>query len=105
MNLIDYLNQIDSLDFFPLRDNLEIWIDLQEEGIFEEYEEGNFLDNWVYGYLKLKDEDQNNLKNMDTDAVEFFNELDIKIKEKYNLKIIDFINYQTGQIVLLKYLK
>lgn len=105
MNLIDYLNQIDSLDFFPLRDNLQIWIDLQEEGIFEEYEEGNFLDNWVYGYLKLKDEDQNNLKNMDTDAVEFFNELDIKIKEKYNLKIIDFINYQTGQIVLLKYLK
>ena len=103
--MIEYIKEIEALDFFPLRDNLDIWIDLENEGVFQEYEEGNYVDNWVYGNLKLSDEHRLGLIESESDTINFFNDLDFEIKEIFGMKVIDFINYNTGEVVILKYLK
>ena len=100
-----YLNKVRDAEYYPLRDNVDVWVDLENEGIFEEYEYGNFIDNWVVAKLIIDEEDKKGLINLDTETVEFFNELDISIKEEYNLKVIDFINYDNGDVFLIKYLK
>lgn len=79
--------------------------DLLEEGFPYEIENGTNIDSWVKCSLKLKEEDRIGLIEFKEETVDFFNELDIEIKNKYNLKIIDFIDYDAGIVYIIKHIK
>lgn len=100
-----YLEQIEDLEYYPMRDYPDVWVSMEYEGLNEEYDEGNFLDNWVVGFLKISEKDKEGLIKLDTETVEKFNDFDIELKEKYNLKIIDLIDYNIGRVLIVKYLK
>lgn len=93
-----YLNKIEELHFNSLSN--ETWETIQDEGIDEELD---LYDKKFYkeSFLILDNEDKENLIKFNKDTIEMFNLFDIKLKEKYNLKYIDFINYELGSIKII----
>ena len=99
----------DSSNWLPVTD--ELFIDLEEEGWIEDLEygldDGVCKGDLVYKELDLIEEDKNGLINYYYNIIEDFNEFDIEIKntQKYPFKMIDFIDYQTGSVFIVKYNK
>jgi len=54
--------------------------------------------------LQLSSQDKKGLINFNDDTLEKFNQLDIQLKEKqeYPYKILDFIDYDNGEILIIK---
>ena len=100
----EYIEQIEDSIFNPLADKLSLWQTIDEEGLVEEYDEGLDINSWEYMTLRISDEDSRGLIQLDEDIIEKFNELDIQLKEKFNMRIIDFIDYNIGQVYILRYI-
>ena len=98
-NVDQYLNQIDSLKFSDIsKDTLEV---IQIEGLDEEFDAYDET-QWQEALLELSLDDEKSLKLMESNTVEKFNYFDIQLKDKYNGKIIDLINYDEGIIKIIK---
>lgn len=98
-----YLDQIEKSSYLPM--DREFFQDCLDEGFPYEMEEDPFIGNYKYFKLLLIPEDHLGLITLKDESIELFNELDIKIKEKYNLNIIDLIDYNKGIIYIIKYQK
>lgn len=92
---------INNLNWQPI--NFKIWKTLKDdEGWTEEYDIKSKSDLEMSEY-PITDIDKSGLKMLDFDTVEKFNRFDINIKEKYGAEnIIDLIDYDKGQVVLVR---
>ena len=97
-----YLNQIPTLKFIPVTSST--WETIVMEGLDEEQDEFN-KKRWIQTKLNISKQDQNNLKRFNEETVEKFNLFDIKLKDTYNSKITDLIDYDSGTIILVKLAK
>lgn len=94
-----YISQISSIKFINI-DN-STWETIQYEGLDEEQDAPN-KNQWKMSFLNLSDSDKEGLQNYDADSINKFNLFDITLKEKYNGKIVDLIDYDAGIIRLVK---
>ena len=82
----------------------ETWEIIDEwEGLTEEFDVYD-RNKWVMAELPITDEDSNELKQETENIQEKFNQFDIMLKNKYNMKYIDLIDYKNGivKIVTIK---
>lgn len=99
IRLKDYVDCIPQLTFEPVTD--EIWESIQYEGLDEEADNFDGIydrENWFYAELPLDEEDSNGLMSQNEEFLERFNQFDILLKNTYNMKYIDLINYENGKI-------
>lgn len=90
---------IDCLIFDPVSE--QTWKTIGYEGLDEE--QGIFdKDKWVEAILPLSSEDKQGLMNFNAETVEKFNEFDIRLKERYNMKLTDLIDYDNGIVKIVK---
>jgi len=92
--------------WIPVTD--ELYDDIDQEGWTEDLEDiydDIKQEDFVYKELELIDVDKNGLINYVDDIIEDFNDLDIEIKDKqkYPFKMIDFIDYDNGIVYIIKY--
>lgn len=110
-----YLKQINDLNgWLPITNKLynlieqEGWV---EELTFdisdEEYNKirNNIKNKFTYKKLQLLDSDKNGLINNENSSLEFFNELDMLLKneQEYLYNTLDFIDYDNGIVYIIKY--
>ena len=101
-NFNDLLNQIKKSRYNHMTYN--IWEDLLLDGYPEEFDDYN-PDHYKYLKLDISDNDKEKLINFDNDIIEKYNEFDILLKDNgYYPKYLDFINYETGELFIIKYL-
>lgn len=81
----------------------ELFEECLEEGFPYEIDDGEKSENWNYIKLDIKPQHIKGLISLDSNTIELFNELDIKLKDLYNLKIINLINYNTGEVFIFKH--
>jgi hypothetical protein len=89
---------VSKLYFKPITD--EIWEQLKIEGLTEEF--SNQKKDWRFAILPISKFDKEGLKKFDENIVNKFANWDYDIKEKYNMKYIDLINYKKGEIIVLR---
>jgi hypothetical protein len=94
-----YINQIDSLTFTEI--SKDVWETIQLEGLDEEFD-GFLKSQWSMAELVISEEDKDGLIKFNKDTVEFFNLFDIHLKENYT-NLIDFIDYDKGNIKIIKF--
>lgn len=93
-----YLNQISPHKFKPVTN--EVWETILDEGLDEEFD-APCRKNWKFMSLEIDEVDKENLKKFEDETVEKFNLFDIKLKDLYKLKLIDFIDYDNGIVVIV----
>ncbi len=99
-NSIDfYLAQIQKAKFVPVSNS--IWGNIKDEGLDEE-QNAKSRNSWLMTQLDMLDNDKTNLQNFDDDTINKFNSFDIELKQIYNGKIVDLIDYDSGAITLVK---
>lgn len=80
----------------------DIWNIIIMEWLNEEYwkiwEEKT---NWKFIKLKISDKDINWLKELNDSIINKYNSFDIFLKEKYNLKFVDLVNYDKWEIIIV----
>ena len=96
----EYVEIIPSLNYQPVNDNeweiIDEWEGITE--LFDIYDRENYL----IAELPIIDEDSNELKQQTDNILNKFNNFDIKLKNKYNMKYIDLIDYQNGIVKIVK---
>lgn len=103
-----YWEQVESPDgWLPLNDGL--YDGIIEEGWVEDLEfvyDDIYITDFVYKKLKLTKEDEIGLFNFDIDVINKFNDFDIELKNKqeYPYEILDFLDYISGDIFIIKYI-
>ncbi len=97
--LLYYINQIEKLNFVPV--SKYVWDIVRLEGLNKE-QGRNKRKDWLMAELSVLENDIEKLKKLDDEALNFFNEFDIKLKEKYNMKFIDLVDYDRGAITIVK---
>lgn len=100
--LNQYVDIVPALTYNPVDD--ETWEIIDEwEGLTEEFDVYD-RNRWVMTELPITDDDSNELKQETENIQEKFNQFDIMLKNKYNMKYIDLIDYQNGivKIVTIK---
>jgi len=78
-----------------------IWQTILVEGLDEEYN-AKKMRNWVYVVLPISKKDKIGLKKWKDDVIEKFNYFDYLLKEKYNMKYIDLIDYSKGIVRIVR---
>lgn len=95
----DYLKAVEALNYTPL--TKKIWATIRDEGLDEEF--GLPKPNqWVYAVLPISDHDREGLMSFSDEALEKFNLFDIKLKDQFEMKFIDLIDYDSGLVVIVK---
>lgn len=94
-----YLKQLESLSFIEISD--ETFETIQEEGLDEEYELFN-RNNYQEAFLQINHDDRIGLMNLTEEMLNKFNDFDIKLKENFHMKYIDFIDYNNGVVKIIK---
>jgi len=96
---ISYLDTVPSLLWRSLSE--DEWETLNIEGLSEEH---NLFDkdDWVIAELPISKEDKEGLMNFEDWALEKFNMFDIQLKDKYDVKLIDLIDYDQGTLHIVK---
>lgn len=100
--LNQYIDIVPVLTYNPVDD--ETWEIIDEwEGLTEEFDVYD-RNKWVMAELPITDEDSDELKQETESIQEKFNQFDIMLKNKYNMKYIDLIDYKNGivKIVTIK---
>jgi len=93
------LAKVDQLKFVPV--DGKRWRTIRDEGLDAEQSAPD-RSQWIMALLPIRPEHAANLRAFDDEAVEMFNLLDIKLKERYGGKIVDLIDYDKGIVVLVK---
>lgn len=79
----------------------EIFEIIEIEGLDEEFDRYKKSD-WLYINLIIPQNIINKIKRLDTEIIEMLNEFDIILKNRFEMKYIDLINYDTGEITIIK---
>lgn len=79
----------------------EIFEIIEIEGLDEEFDRYKKSD-WLYVKLIIPENIINKIKRLDTEIIEMLNEFDIILKNRFKMKYIDLINYDTGEITIIK---
>lgn len=79
----------------------EIFEIIEIEGLDEEFDRYKKSD-WLYINLIIPQNIINKIKRLDTEIIEMLNEFDIILKNRFKMKYIDLINYDTGEITIIK---
>lgn len=92
--LKQYVDIVPNLYFEPIDD--ETWEIVDEwEGLTEEF--GVYdRERWFVAELPITDEDSDELVQETENIQEKFNQFDIMLKNKYNMKYVDLIDYKNG---------
>lgn len=101
MNIIDeYIDIVPSLNYVPVNNNeweiIDEWEGITE--LFDIYDR----ERYQIAELPLTDEDSEELKQETDNILNKFNEFDIRLKNKYNMKYIDLIDYENGIVKIVK---
>ncbi len=96
---MDYVSLVESLAFYPLTP--AVWDTIQDEGLDEE-QDAPLASQWEMAVFPLSAQDQAALKAMTDEVLERFNAFDIALKERWNCAVIDLIDYDRGQVILVK---
>lgn len=104
LEIINYYKQIETADWSPLTS--ELYKNISDEGWMDELDDFDGT-HYVYFKLQIADERTSSLMSFDDETIELFNSFDIflKSKQKHPYQIIDFIDYESGTIYILKHLK
>ncbi len=100
----DYLNQVETNSYIKITRHLyefvsdEGFVDELENHFKKEFDQSDF----EYTELNLSTDDKTGLINFDENVINKFNEFDIQLKEKYYPTICDFINYDKGEVYIIK---
>ena len=100
--LNQYVDIVPTLYFEPIDD--ETWEIIDEwEGLTEEFDEYD-RNKWFMTELPITDDDSKELKQETENIQNKFNQFDIMLKNKYDMKYIDLIDYKNGivKIVTIK---
>lgn len=79
----------------------ELFEIIQVEGLDEEYECYKRTD-WLFLKLILPENISHKIKNLNEEIINMLNEFDIILKERFNMKYIDLIDYDSGEINIVK---
>lgn len=79
----------------------EIFEIIEIEGLDEEFDRYKKSD-WLYINLIIPQNIIDKIKRLDTEIIEMLNEFDIILKNRFKMKYIDLINYDTGEITIIK---
>jgi hypothetical protein len=100
MNIEEYLNQVSNLNFSICTKS--IFRQIQIEGLDEENDAYN-INQWEFAFLNIGNNDLLGLKNLESETIDKFNLFDIKLKELYNMKYYDLIEYEEGTICIVRF--
>jgi hypothetical protein len=95
----ELFHQIETSSFIPITNRIKNILD--DEGIFDEFDDFD-INNYQYMNLKISDDDKIGLMELNPDHLDKFNEFDIQLKDKYKMKYIDFIDYDNGNIIIVR---
>src|SRR3954470_8923562 len=99
-SLVDnLLAQVPQARFVPV--DGKRWRTIRDEGLDDE-QNAPERTQWQMAALPISKELSAKLVAFDDDTVELFNLFDIHLKERYNGKIVDLIDYDKGLVVLVK---
>ena len=79
----------------------ELFEIIQVEGLDEEFDRYKRSD-WLFLKLILPENISNRIKKFDEEIINMLNEFDIILKDRFNIKYIDLIDYDTGEINIVK---
>lgn len=103
-----YLEQIQNNDeYYEL--TRDLYENIEDEGWLEnledEYDKELGIEDFEYFKLDVTPSDKIGLIYYDDNTLEKFNEFDIRIKEmsEYPYNMLDFIDYDDGQIYIIRY--
>jgi hypothetical protein len=99
MNTNNYLNQLENAQWQPITD--QIWDTIQIEGLDEEFNQDRTA--WSFISLNVSQQDSDELRAYDPVAIDEWNGFDISLKEKFNLQMIDLIDYANGSVIIVKH--
>jgi hypothetical protein len=91
------LNKIPRLKYKPVTN--EIWDTISIEGLDEEFDLER--KDFSYAILPISKKDKALLKKGDDNTLEYWNDFDWELKEKFK-KFIDFIDYENGVVRIIK---
>jgi GNAT superfamily N-acetyltransferase/8-oxo-dGTP pyrophosphatase MutT (NUDIX family) len=90
---------LDALVFNPVDEG--VWEIIQAEGLNDE-QRAPERSQWLVAELPISDEDAVGLKNFADETVEKFNRFDIRLKEAFDGKLVDLIDYDKGVVKIVK---
>jgi hypothetical protein len=79
----------------------EIFEIIQVEGLDEEFDRYKKTD-WLFLKLILPENVSNRIKKFDAEIINMLNEFDIILKERFSMKYIDLIDYDSGEINIVR---
>lgn len=97
-----WFNDIKNAHWKNVKENNPKLLDtIQIEGLDEEF---NIFDesSWQYYNLTVPEIIKNGLINFDRYFIEMINRFDIQLKNIFNCQYIDLIDYDTGEITIVK---
>jgi len=106
LDVNDYINQLNNNEYSKLSDNL--YSDIEDEGWLEQLEDfynRKFNKNdFSFTTLNLTSKDKNGLIEFDGDAIEKFNDFDIRLKSmsEYPFNKLDLIDYDNGVVYIIR---
>lgn len=98
----NWFNDIKNAHWKNVKENNPKLLDtIQIEGLDEEF---NIFDesNWQYYNLTVPEIIKNGLISFDRYFIEMINRFDIQLKNIFNCQYIDLIDYDTGEITIVK---
>ena len=98
----DWFNDIKNAHWKNVKENNPTLLDtIQIEGLDEEF---NIFDesSWQYYNLTVPEIIKNGLISFDRYFIELINRFDIQLKNIFNCQYIDLIDYDTGEITIVK---
>ena len=98
----NWFNDIKNAQWKNVKENNPKLLDtIQIEGLDEEF---NIFDesSWQYHNLTVPEIIKNGLINFDRYFIEMINRFDIQLKNIFNCQYIDLIDYNTGEITIVK---
>lgn len=107
LSVDDYMNQLKTTEYVNVTKKL--FNEIQDEGWLEQLEEfynKSFdISNFKFTQLRLTDKDRNGLINFDDETVNKFNIFDTKLKsmDNYPYHVLDFIDYDKGIVLIVKF--
>ncbi len=95
----ELIRVVPALEYGPLTGS--VWTAIRDEGLDDEMN-AKAHTMWVMARLPLNDEMVAGLQNFDDFYIEAFNAFDIVLKERFEMSIIDLIDYDAGTVTLVK---